>query len=221
MKFFLDTANLKEIKEAIEIGLLDGITTNPSLIAKESIFNREQIENHYISICKLLKEKEQNISIEVIGKTFNDIIKEGQKLSLLHPKIIVKIPMNKEGIKALNFFYSQKIKTNCTLIFSVGQALLAAKLGANYISPFIGRLDDISYNGIELVKEIKNIYEKYNFNTKILAASIRNPIHIIECAKIGVHAITSPLKVIYSLLDHPLTKIGLKKFLNDFNQKFL
>ncbi|WP_185869451.1 fructose-6-phosphate aldolase [Blattabacterium cuenoti] len=218
MKFFIDTANLEELYKAKSLGLLNGVTTNPSLISKESIFSKKEIENHYISICNLL-ENEEDLSAEVISTNYDDIIKEGKKLSFLHSKIVVKIPINEDGIKAIKYFYKKKIKTNCTLIFSTGQAILAAKAGANYVSPFMGRLDDISHNGLNLIKEIKNIYDKYSFNTKILAASIRSPLHIIECAKIGIYAITSPLNVILSLFNHPLTNIGLEKFLKDYKNK--
>ncbi|AER40700.1 MAG: fructose-6-phosphate aldolase [Flavobacteriales bacterium] len=216
MKFFIDTANLEEIRKAQLLGLLDGITTNPSLISKE-IIDKSDIYNHYTSICNLLKREEGNVSIEVISTNYTDMIQEGEKLSLLHPKIVVKIPISKDGIKAIKYLSNKNIKTNCTLVFSLGQALLAAKVGSNYVSPFIGRLDDISYNGLSLVKEIKTIYEYYHFNTKILAASIRNPFHILECAKIGIHAVTTPFKVIDTLFYHPLTKIGLKKFLKDYD----
>ncbi|WP_185866981.1 fructose-6-phosphate aldolase [Blattabacterium cuenoti] len=218
MKFFIDTANLKEIDEARSLGVLDGVTTNPSLISKESVSNKKEIHQHYISICKRLKNNE-NVSAEVISTNYTDMIQEGEELAFLHPKIVVKIPMIKDGIKAIKYFYNKKIKTNCTLIFSTGQALLAAKAGASYVSPFIGRLDDVSYNGLNLIREIKNVYENYDIKTKILAASIRHSLHIIECSKIGVYAVTSPINVIYSLLNHPLTDIGLEKFIKDFNKK--
>ncbi|WP_185857157.1 fructose-6-phosphate aldolase [Blattabacterium cuenoti] len=218
MKFFIDTANLKEIDEARSLGMLDGVTTNPSLISNESVSNQKEIQKHYISICERLKN-EENVSAEVISTDYDNMIQEGEKLSLLHPRIVVKIPITKNGIRAIKYFSNKKIKTNCTLIFSTGQALLAAKAGANYVSPFIGRLDDLSYNGLNLIREIKNVYENYHFKTKILGASIRNPLHIIECSKIGIHAITSPISVVYSLLNHPLTDIGLEKFLKDFKKK--
>ncbi|AFJ90851.1 fructose-6-phosphate aldolase [Blattabacterium sp. (Blaberus giganteus)] len=218
MKFFIDTANLKEIDEARSLGMLDGVTTNPSLMSKESVSNQKEIQKHYISICERLKNNE-NLSAEVINTNYIDMIQEGEKLALLHPRIVVKIPMTKNGIKAIKYFSNKKIKTNCTLIFSIGQAILAAKAGAYYVSPFLGRLDDLSYNGLNLIQEIKNVYENYHFDTKILAASIRHPLHIIECSKIGVHAITSPISVIYSLFYHPLTDIGLEKFIKDFQKK--
>ncbi|WP_185851988.1 fructose-6-phosphate aldolase [Blattabacterium cuenoti] len=218
MKFFIDTANLKEIDEARSLGILDGVTTNPSLISKESVSNQKEIHKHYISICKRL-ENDENISAEVISSDYDDMIQEGEKLSLLHPRIVVKVPITKNGIKAIKHFSNKKIKTNCTLVFSTGQALLAAKAGANYVSPFIGRLDDISHNGLGLIREIKNVYENYHFKTKILGASIRHPLHIIECSKIGIHAVTSPISVVYSLLNHPLTDIGLEKFIKDFHKK--
>ncbi|WP_185860552.1 fructose-6-phosphate aldolase [Blattabacterium cuenoti] len=218
MKFFIDTANLKEIDEARSLGMLDGVTTNPSLISKESVFNQKDIQKHYISICQRLKN-EENLSAEIISTDYNKMIQEGEELSFLHPKIVVKIPITKNGIKAIKYFSNKKIKTNCTLIFSTGQAILAAKAGASYVSPFLGRLDDISHNGLNLIREIKNIYENYHFKTKILAASIRHPLHIIECSKIGIYATTSPINVIYSLLNHPLTDIGLDKFIKDFHSK--
>ncbi|WP_185876670.1 fructose-6-phosphate aldolase [Blattabacterium cuenoti] len=216
MKFFLDTANLKEINEARSLGILDGVTTNPSLIAKETI-NKKEIKNHYISICNIMRN-EEDVSAEVISTNYEDMIKEGEKLSLLHPRIVVKIPMIHDGIKAIKYLSNKNIKTNCTLIFSPGQALLASKVGAYYVSPFVGRIDDVSYNGLNLIKEIKKIYDNYNFKTKILAASIRHPLHITECSKIGIYAITSPISVIKSLLNHPLTKIGLDKFLMDYQK---
>ncbi|ACX84036.1 transaldolase [Blattabacterium sp. (Periplaneta americana) str. BPLAN] len=219
MKFFIDTANLEEIKKAKALGILDGVTTNPSLISKESIIDKESIMNHYVSICNLL-ENEEDVSAEIISTNYMDMIQEGEKLSLLHPKIVVKIPICEDGIKAIKFLSKKNIKTNCTLVFSIGQAILAAKSGSYYVSPFLGRLDDISSNGLNLIKDIKNIYENYHFKTNILAASIRHPLHIIECAKIGIHAITSPLKVICDLVKHPLTNTGLDKFLEDYKKKF-
>lgn len=218
MKFFIDTANLEEIKKAKALGILDGVTTNPSLISKESI-DKESIMNHYRSICNLL-ENEEDLSAEIISTNYMDMIQEGEKLSLLHPKIVVKIPICEEGIKAIKYLSKKNIKTNCTLVFSIGQAILAAKSGSYYVSPFLGRLDDISYNGLNLIKDIKDIYENYHFETNILAASIRHPLHIIECSKIGIYAITSPLKVICDLVKHPLTNTGLDKFLEDYKRKF-
>ncbi|WP_185853172.1 fructose-6-phosphate aldolase [Blattabacterium cuenoti] len=218
MKFFVDTASLKEINEARSLGILDGVTTNPSLISKESVSSQKEIQDHYISICNLLKD-EEDVSAEVISTNYIEMIQEGERLSLLHPRIVVKIPITHDGIKAIKYFSDKKIKTNCTLVFSPGQAILAAKVGASYVSPFIGRVDDVSYDGLDLVREIKNIYDNYHFNTKILAASIRHPLHIIECSKIGIYAVTSPMKVIYSLLNHPLTNIGLEKFLIDYKKK--
>ncbi|WP_185881751.1 fructose-6-phosphate aldolase [Blattabacterium cuenoti] len=218
MKFFIDTANLEEIKKAKALGILDGVTTNPSLISKESI-DKESIMDHYISICNLL-EDEEDLSAEIISTNYVDMIQEGERLSLLHPKIVVKIPMCEDGIKAIKFLSKKNIKTNCTLVFSIGQAILAAKSGSYYVSPFVGRLDDISHNGLSLIKNIKIIYDNYDFKTNILAASIRHPLHITECAKIGIHAITSPLNVICNLIQHPLTNIGLDKFLKDYKNKF-
>ncbi|ACY40235.1 translaldolase [Blattabacterium sp. (Blattella germanica) str. Bge] len=218
MKFFVDTANLKEINEARSLGILDGVTTNPSLISKESVYSQKEIQDHYISICKLMKN-EEDVSAEVINTNYTKMIREGEKLSLLHPKIVVKVPITFDGIKAIKYFSNKKIKTNCTLVFSTGQAILAAKVGATYVSPFIGRIDDVSYDGLNLIREIKKIYDNYHFETKILAASIRNPLHIIECSKIGIYAVTTPIKVIYSLLNHPLTNTGLEKFLTDYKNK--
>ncbi|WP_185868871.1 fructose-6-phosphate aldolase [Blattabacterium cuenoti] len=218
MKFFIDTANLKEIEDARSLGILDGVTTNPSLISKESVSNKEEIKDHYISICNLLKD-EENLSAEIISNNYEEMIQEGEKLSILHPRIVVKVPMTYNGIKAIKYFSSKNIRTNCTLIFSTGQALVAAKVGADYISPFIGRIDDVSYDGLNLIKEIKKIYDSYHFKTKILGASIRHSLHIIECSKIGIHAITSPIKIIHSLIYHPLTNIGLEKFLTDYKRK--
>ncbi|WP_185870351.1 fructose-6-phosphate aldolase [Blattabacterium cuenoti] len=220
MKFFIDTANLNELKKAKMLGVLDGVTTNPSLIAKESICsNKNDVYKHYISICNFLEKNNGDVSAEVISTNYVDMIQEGETISLLHPKIVVKIPATENGIKTIQYLSKKKIKTNCTLIFSIGQALLAAKAGSHYVSPFVGRLDDISYNGLNLIKEIKTIYNYYHFDTKILAASIRHPLHIIECAKIGVDAVTSPLNIISCLINHPLTKIGLEKFLKDYKNK--
>ncbi len=212
MKFFIDTANLNEIKEAQNYGILDGVTTNPSLMAKEKIKGKKNITEHYKKICSLVNG---DVSAEVISTDLDGIISEGEKLSQLDKKIVVKVPMIKNGIKAIKYFSSKNIKTNCTLIFSPGQALIAAKAGATYVSPFIGRLDDISTEGLNIISEIRKIYDNYNINTQILAASIRSPIHIINCAKIGSDVITSPLNSILKLFEHPLTDIGLKKFLDD------
>ena len=215
MKFFVDTANLKEIEEAQSLGILDGVTTNPSLMAKEGITGNENIINHYKKICEIVTG---DVSAEVISTDFDGIVKEGKELAALHEQIVVKVPMISEGIKAIKYFSENGIKTNCTLIFSAGQALLAAKAGATYISPFIGRIDDISSNGIELISEIRMIFDNYDFKTEILAASIRGPMHIIDCAKIGADVVTTPLKSIIGLLNHPLTDIGLEKFLDDYKK---
>ena len=215
MKFFIDTANLDQIKEAQDFGVLDGVTTNPSLMAKEGITGAENILNHYVEICNSV---EGDVSAEVIAVDFEGMIKEGEQLAALHPQIVVKIPMIKDGIKALKYFSDRNIKTNCTLIFSAGQALLAAKAGATYVSPFIGRLDDVSTDGTFLISEIREIYDNYAFETEILAASVRHTIHIINCAKIGADVMTGPLNTITGLLNHPLTDIGLKKFLDDFKK---
>lgn len=212
MKFFVDTANLAQIEEAQELGVLDGVTTNPSLMAKEGITGEENIRQHYLKICELV---EGDVSAEVIATDLEGMIKEGEALAALHPQIIVKIPMIKEGVKALKYFSDQGIKTNCTLVFSPGQALLAAKAGATYVSPFIGRLDDISTNGLELIEKIRLIYDNYGYETEILAASVRHTMHVIECAEIGADVITGPLSSITGLLNHPLTDIGLEKFLAD------
>ena len=215
MKFFVDTANLDEIKEAQSLGILDGVTTNPSLMAKENITGNQNIINHYKKICEIV---DGDVSAEVISTNFDGIIQEGEELAALHKQIVVKVPMISDGIKAIKYFSEKGIKTNCTLIFSAGQALLAAKAGATYISPFIGRIDDISSNGIGLISELRTIFDNYNFETEILAASIRGPMHIIDCAKIGADIVTTPLKSIKSLLDHPLTDIGLKKFIDDYKK---
>ena len=212
MKFFIDTANLDEIKEAHELGVLDGVTTNPSLMAKQGIKGHENIITHYKAICDIVHD---NVSAEVIATDFDGIVKEGEELAKIDDKIIVKVPMIKEGVKALKYFSENGIRTNCTLIFSAGQAILAAKAGATIISPFIGRLDDISFNGLDLIDQIREIYDNYGYETEILAASIRHNMHIIECAEIGADIITSPLKPIMSLLNHPLTDKGLAKFLED------
>ncbi len=212
MKFFIDTANLEEIKETQALGILDGVTTNPSLMAKEGITGDEKVYQHYIDICELVQGP---VSAEVISTEADAIMEEGEKLAGLHEHIVVKCPMTKDGIKALHHLSSQGIKTNCTLVFSAGQALLAAKAGADYVSPFLGRLDDISMSGTELIQQIRTIYDNYPFDTEILAASIRHPTHIIECAEYGADVITSPFKPIQSLFNHPLTDKGLEKFLSD------
>jgi|TARA_B100000085_G_C18534739_1_gene509484 transaldolase len=212
MKFFIDTANLEQIKEAQELGILDGVTTNPSLMAKEGISGHENIINHYKKICDIV---DGDVSAEVISTDFEGIVKEGEFLASLNPQIVVKVPMISEGIKAIKYFSEKNIKTNCTLVFSAGQALIAAKAGATYLSPFIGRLDDISSDGLTLISEIREIYDNYNFETQILAASIRHTMHIIDCAKIGADVVTTPLSAIKGLLNHPLTDSGLKKFLED------
>ncbi|MDA9987166.1 fructose-6-phosphate aldolase [Crocinitomicaceae bacterium] len=212
MKFFIDTANLDEIKEAYSLGILDGVTTNPSLMAKEGITGDENIVNHYKAICAIV---DGDVSAEVISTDFEGMVVEGEKLAGLHPNIVVKVPMILEGIKAIKYFTEKGIRTNCTLVFSAGQALLAAKAGATYISPFLGRLDDISSNGLELINQIRDIYDNYAFETEILAASVRNPMHIIHCAEIGADIMTGPLKAIKALANHPLTDIGLQKFLED------
>lgn len=212
MKFFIDTANLDQIKEAQDLGILDGVTTNPSLMAKEGISGKEAIMNHYKTICEIV---DGDISAEVLGTTYDEMIAEGEELAAIHPNIVVKIPMIKDGIKALKYFSDKGIRTNCTLIFSAGQALLAAKAGATYVSPFLGRLDDISTDGLQLIQEIRLIYDNYIYETEILAASIRHSMHIIDCAKIGADVITSPLAPILSLLKHPLTDNGLAQFIAD------
>ena len=212
MKFFIDTANLSQIQEAQDLGVLDGVTTNPSLMAKEGITGKEAIQKHYTDICTIV---EGDVSAEVIATDFEGIVREGEELAALHPQIVVKVPMIKDGIKAIKYFTDKGIRTNCTLVFSAGQALLAAKAGATYVSPFIGRLDDISADGLSLIEEIRLIYDNYNFETQILAASVRHTIHIIECAKIGADVITAPLSAITGLLKHPLTDSGLAQFLAD------
>jgi transaldolase len=212
MKFFIDTANLAQIKEAHELGILDGVTTNPSLMAKEGIKGQEAVTNHYKTICELV---DGDISAEVISTDFNGIVEEGKKLAAIHPNIVVKVPMIKDGIKALKWFTDNGIKTNCTLVFSAGQAILAAKAGATYVSPFIGRIDDSGWDGVELIAQIANIYAIQGYKTEILAASIRNALHIIKCAEAGADVCTCPLESILGLLKHPLTDIGLAKFLED------
>jgi transaldolase len=212
MKFFIDTANLVQIKEAQDLGVLDGVTTNPSLMAKEGITGHDNIINHYKAICGIV---EGDVSAEVIAVDFETMITEGEVLAALDSKIVVKVPMTREGIKAIKYFSSKGIKTNCTLVFSAGQALLAAKAGATYVSPFIGRLDDISTDGLSLISDIRLIYDNYGYETQILAASIRHPMHIIDCAKLGADVMTGPLSAILALMKHPLTDIGLQQFLAD------
>ena len=213
MRFFIDTANLDNIKEAQSLGILNGVTTNPSLMAKEGIKGKDNILEHYKIICEIV---DGDVSAEVISTDFEGMIQEGQELALLNPQIVVKIPMIEEGIKAIRYFSDKGIKTNCTLVFSLGQALIAAQAGATYVSPFIGRLDDNGQDGIQIVKSIVDMFEKQNYQTKVLAASIRNKNHIEECAKIGAHVVTAPLSAIKELIPHTLTDIGLKKFLDDF-----
>jgi len=213
MKFFIDTANIDEIKEAYSLGILDGVTTNPSLMAKEGITGSENINNHYKAICEIV---DGDVSAEVISTDFEGMISEGEALAKLHENIVVKVPMILEGIKAIRYFSNKGIKTNCTLVFSAGQALLAAKAGATYISPFLGRLDDVSTDGLNLIEQIRLIYDNYAFDTEILAASVRHPMHIINCAEIGADIMTGPLKAIKALANHPLTDIGLEKFLSDY-----
>jgi transaldolase len=215
MKFFIDTANLDQIREAQNLGVLDGVTTNPSLMAKEGITGRNNILKHYVDICNIV---DGDVSAEVIATDFDGMIKEGEELAELHEQIVVKIPMIKEGIKAIKYFTDNGIRTNCTLVFSAGQALLAAKAGATYVSPFIGRLDDISTDGLNLIAEIRLIYDNYGYETQILAASVRHTMHVIECAKIGSDVMTGPLSSIEGLLNHPLTDIGLEKFLADYKK---
>lgn len=215
MKFFIDTANLDQIKEAQELGVLDGVTTNPSLMAKEGITGRENILKHYVDICNLV---DGDVSAEVIATDIDGMIKEGEELAALHEQIVVKIPMIKDGIKALKYFSDKGIRTNCTLVFSVGQALLAAKAGATYVSPFLGRLDDISTDGLQLISDIRLVYDNYAFETQILAASVRHTMHVIDCAKLGSDVMTGPLSSIEGLLKHPLTDIGLEKFLADYKK---
>ncbi len=212
MKFFIDTANLAEIREANELGILDGVTTNPSLMAKEGINGTNNILKHYVDICNIV---DGTVSAEVIATDLEGMIREGEQLAELHKNIVVKIPMIPEGIKAIKYFDQKGIKTNCTLIFSAGQALLAAKAGATYISPFLGRLDDVSTDGLALIEQIRMIYDNYAYDTQILAASVRHPMHIIHCAEIGSDVMTGPLSAIKALAKHPLTDIGLQQFLAD------
>ncbi|MDF3076560.1 MAG: fsa [Sphingobacteriaceae bacterium] len=212
MKFFIDTANLAQIQEAYDLGVLDGVTTNPSLMAKEGITGHDNIIKHYLAICDIV---DADVSAEVIATDYDGIIEEGTKLAALNEKIVVKVPMIKDGVKAIKYFASKGIKTNCTLVFSAGQALLAAKAGATYVSPFVGRLDDVSTDGMQLIEDIRLIFDNYGYETQILAASVRHPMHIIQCAKIGADVITAPLSAIAALLKHPLTDSGLAQFLAD------
>ena len=212
MKFFIDTANLDQIREAQNFGILDGVTTNPSLMAKEGISGHDNVIAHYKAICEIV---DGDVSAEVIATDYEGMIKEGEVLAALHDNIVVKIPMIKDGIRAISYFTSKGIRTNCTLVFSAGQALLAAKAGATYVSPFIGRLDDISTDGLDLIESIREIYDNYEFSTKILAASVRHTMHIVNCAQIGADVMTGPLSVILGLLKHPLTDAGLAQFLAD------
>ncbi|WP_299765676.1 fructose-6-phosphate aldolase [uncultured Dokdonia sp.] len=215
MKFFIDTANLAQIKEAQDLGVLDGVTTNPSLMAKEGITGRDNILKHYVDICNIV---DGDVSAEVIATEYDAMVKEGEELAALHDQIVVKLPMIKDGIKACKYFSDKGIRTNVTLVFSAGQAILAAKAGATYVSPFIGRLDDISTDGLNLIAEIRHIYDNYAFETEILAASVRHTMHVIDCAKIGADVMTGPLSSIEGLLKHPLTDIGLAKFLADYKK---
>lgn len=215
MKFFIDTANLAQIKEAHDLGILDGVTTNPSLMAKEGITGKNNILKHYVDICHLV---DGDVSAEVISTDYEGMIREGEELADLHEQIVIKFPMTKEGIKATRYFSQRGIKTNVTLVFSAGQALLAAKAGATYVSPFIGRLDDVSTDGLSLIDEIRMIFDNYEFETQILAASVRHPMHIVNCAKIGADVITAPLSAILGLLKHPLTDVGLAQFIADYKK---
>jgi transaldolase len=213
MKFFIDTANLDQIREAYDLGVLDGVTTNPSLMAKEGIKGKDAVMKHYVDICNIAKGGD--VSAEVISTDFEGMVREGEELAKLHDQIVVKVPMIKDGIKAIRYFSQKGIKTNCTLVFSAGQALLAAKAGATYVSPFIGRLDDVSTDGLDLIDQIVHIYREYAYETQVLAASIRHPMHIIKCAELGADVATCPLQAILDLLKHPLTDSGLAKFLED------
>ncbi len=215
MKFFIDTANLEQIKEAQALGVLDGVTTNPSLMAKEGITGKDNILKHYVAICNIVNG---DVSAEVIATDFEGMVREGEALADLHPQIVVKLPMIADGIKACKYFTDKGISVNMTLVFSAGQALLAAKAGATYVSPFIGRLDDISTDGLNLISEIRLIYDNYGFETEILAASVRHTMHIIDCAKLGADVMTGPLSAIMGLLKHPLTDIGLAQFLADYKK---
>lgn len=212
MKFFIDTANLDQIREANELGILDGVTTNPSLMAKEGIVGQENVLAHYKAICEIV---DGDVSAEVISTDFKGMVEEGERLAALHPNIVVKVPMIREGIKAISYFSNKGIRTNCTLVFSAGQAILAAKAGATYLSPFIGRIDDSSWDGMELIKQIAEIYAVQGYETLILAASVRNPLHIVKSAQFGADVVTCPLSAILGLLKHPLTDIGLEQFLAD------
>ena len=212
MKFFIDTANLDEIREAYDLGVLDGVTTNPSLMAKEGIRGHENVRNHYKAICDIV---DNNVSAEVIAINFDEIMREGRELAKIDDKIVVKVPMIRDGVKAIKAFSADGIRTNCTLVFSAGQAILAAKAGASYVSPFVGRLDDISTNGLDLIEQIVQIYQNYGYATEVLAASVRHAMHLIQCAEIGADVATCPLNVITGLLNHPLTTSGLEKFLAD------
>mgnify|MGYP003575322463 CR=1 FL=1 len=212
MKFFIDTANLDQIREAYDLGILDGVTTNPSLMAREGIKGEQAIHNHYKAICESVNG---DISAEVLSTDFEGMIAEGKALAAIHQNIVVKVPMVRDGVKAIKWFSDEGIKTNCTLVFSAGQAILAAKAGATYVSPFIGRLEDTGWDGVQLIRQIENIYSIHGFNTQILAASIRNPLHIVACAEAGADVCTCPLESILGLLKHPLTDIGLTKFLED------
>ncbi|MCD2423729.1 fructose-6-phosphate aldolase [Niabella pedocola] len=212
MKFFIDTANLDQIKEANELGILDGVTTNPSLMAKEGIKGHDAVMKHYKDICEMV---DGDISAEVVSTEFNDIIEEGKKLAAIHPNIVVKVPMIKDGVKAIKWFTDNGIKTNCTLVFNAGQAILCAKAGAKYVSPFVGRIDDTGWDGVQLVEQIVHIYNIQGLKTQVLAASMRNSNHIVRCAEVGAHVVTSPLDAILGLLKHPLTDSGLAKFLDD------
>ena len=212
MKFFIDTANLDEIREAYELGVLDGVTTNPSLMAKEGIKGHDAVMSHYQAICEIV---DGPISAEVIATDFDTIVEEGEFLAQLHPNIVVKVPMIRDGVKALKYFSDRGIKTNCTLVFSAGQAILAAKAGATYVSPFVGRLDDISTDGLQLIEQIVHIYSNYGYPTEVLAASVRHVMHLVQCAELGADVVTCPLSVITGLLKHPLTDSGLEKFLAD------
>ena len=215
MKFFIDTANLDQIKEANDLGVLDGVTTNPSLMAKDGVTGEANIKQRYVDICEMVNG---DVSAEVISTDFEGIVKEGKELAALHDNIVVKVPMIKDGVKALKHFSEIGIKTNCTLVFSAGQAILAAKAGATYVSPFIGRIDDINWEGLGLIEEMVEIYANYGFATEILAASIRRPLHIVRCAELGADVVTCPLSSILGLLKHPLTDIGLEKFLADYRK---
>ena len=215
MKFFIDTANLSQIKEAQDLGVLDGVTTNPSLMAKEGITGQDNILKHYVDICNIV---EGDVSAEVISTDFEGMVREGEALAALHPQIVVKLPMIKDGVKACKYFSDKGVRTNVTLVFSVGQALLAAKAGATYVSPFLGRLDDISTDGLNLIAEIRQVYDNYAFETQILAASVRHTMHVVDCAKLGSDVMTGPLSSIEGLLRHPLTDSGLAKFLEDYKK---